>query len=649
MGAGGSVSDLPSKIDKEMFRRISGGQMNDALFDANSVGGIMTREKLIELSSMRDCFMSYDRGADCYGRDIATRVQKIDQALKARGLITWFSTDYSNANILPQVCDGVDKSRSVICFVTKDYIDKVSGNFTQELCNMEFNYTLRRKHPDHMIPVVLEEALLNPANWSGQIGLALGNSQLINFVNDDDFDAKCDALYQRVINISRSNAIKLTAEQLGQGSILSQTNKSKEEQQFFQWMGRSTNIEESRRLIYTTALVKSGVSTVFLLAKTMKEVPGYLASIGMNDYDADQIALAIRDLGLGYDPVRDFSSSLTIESVIFSLRKASAAADDASLAESALACVARVAASNRIMPSIMNDAGICEAILKLLSRNLSHPPAMEYGCLAVYNMAVNNPEIAVKFGELTACDHLPRSMRSHIAVANIARNGCMAVGVLSKVNLPNRVKFSGSGTCEVVIKCMLKHPENADVAKESSIAATNLCIGYLDNIGKLSQAGGCDAAVAALANHSGDGPTAAAILDFIRVLSTDATSRVKLCTTANICGPLVQSLRAQMTHPDVCENACQAVSLVTIGIAYNRDCLGNAGTCEEVVRILQMYYNTNPAVSEAACRAVFSLAAGSQNNTAKLREVKPLVNHIFNNAQFPESTRKEAKEALLRL
>lgn len=55
----------------------------------------------------------------------------------------------------------------------------------------------------------------------------------------------------------------------------------------------------------------------------MKNVPNFLTSIGMNEPDADQIALAVRDLGLGYVPIRDFEASQTVESVMFALNKSS--------------------------------------------------------------------------------------------------------------------------------------------------------------------------------------------------------------------------------------------------------------------------------------------------------------------------------------
>lgn len=42
MGSG--ASSIPMQIDKETFRALSGGALNDAIFDANSVAGIMVTD-----------------------------------------------------------------------------------------------------------------------------------------------------------------------------------------------------------------------------------------------------------------------------------------------------------------------------------------------------------------------------------------------------------------------------------------------------------------------------------------------------------------------------------------------------------------------------------------------------------------------------
>eukprot|EP01036_Dinobryon_divergens_P023345 gene23345-31679_t len=391
---GGGISTIPMQIDKETFRKISGGSFNDEIFDANSVAGIMTREKLIELSSVTDCYLSYESGKDSYGRPIDDRVARINQYLRSKGLMTFFDDNkIKDPNLMTRVCKGVDSSKVVVCFITKGYIAKVTGKDLTDKCLIEFTYTLRRKHPNFMIPVILEEDIMNAQQWGGTVGLALSDSAggFVEFGNDENFEVKCNNLYQRIVTISRKNLI-ISPSLLVSSSLLHELNKPKQEQQFFQWMSRSTNIDERKRLIYCASLVKLGVSSVFQLANLMKNVPNFLTSIGMNEPDADQIALAVRDLGLGYVPVRDFEASQTVESVLFALNKSSTSSDDPAIAASALACVARVAASHRIMPTILLQSGVCDAVVKLIKRHVAHGQVLHHGSISIHIMSSDNPE-----------------------------------------------------------------------------------------------------------------------------------------------------------------------------------------------------------------------------------------------------------------
>eukprot|EP01031_Cornospumella_fuschlensis_P050547 gene50547-61833_t len=144
MGAG-ALAKIPMHIDKTTFRELSGGTINDAIFDANSENGIMSRDRLIELSHMRDTFLSHDFGTDCYGRNIHQRVQAINSALKAKGLLTWLDEQLPRPDlIVSHVCKGIDRSRSMVLFLTRSYIDKVMSNGTTDNCALEFTYTLSK-------------------------------------------------------------------------------------------------------------------------------------------------------------------------------------------------------------------------------------------------------------------------------------------------------------------------------------------------------------------------------------------------------------------------------------------------------------------------------------------------------------------------
>ncbi len=511
---------------------------------------------------------------------------------------------------------------------------------------MEFNYTLRRKHPDHMIAVVFEEQMLNQSLWAGSVGMALGSSPAVDFVSDENFEAKVDEIYRRVVRISKHAENLFAPELVSHSSVLSQTNKSKEEQQFFQWLTRSTNIDESRRIIYCASFARAGVGSVFVLAKMMKAVPNFLTTIGVNEYDADQIALAVRDLGLGYNPVRDFDQSLTIESVIFALRKASSAAEDPTLAESALSCVSRVAASNRIMPSVMNEAGICEAILKLMQRNLAHGPSMGHGCSAINNMCVHNPEIAAKLGTISACDVLPRTLRSHMDNPAVVFNGCFAIATLA-LNKENQERFTFTGACDVVIRSLVKHAANPDVSEKCCLAANNLAYGHLENVGKLGLAGGCDALIQSLVSHPSHTNLVEQALRVIDILAIEPTNRAKFGSDLS-CNALVRAVHTQMDSPQVVLHGCSSMSTIIMGSAYNRTALGRAQACE-LVRALAQRYCSVPALAGVISKTIFSLVAGSPEHKAKFNGVQPLLQHILSSPDMSPAAKTEAKEALLKL
>ena len=94
MGSG--ISSLPAQIDKETFRHLVGGSVNDAVFDANSIAGIMTRDRLIELSNQRDAMLSHEWGFDDAGRDVGQIVRSVNMYLKSKGVVTYFDENEAN-------------------------------------------------------------------------------------------------------------------------------------------------------------------------------------------------------------------------------------------------------------------------------------------------------------------------------------------------------------------------------------------------------------------------------------------------------------------------------------------------------------------------------------------------------------------------
>lgn len=600
----------------------------------------MTRDKLFELSHLRDCYLSYEEGSDIHGRDVKDRIARINSSLKGRGLITCFYESFSNDEMVKQVCNGMDKSRSVVCFLTREYINKAMGDKPTEHCNQEFNYTLRRKHPSHLIPVALEQGLSNLASLPGNLAMAFDGKQCIDLSQDEGFDAKVEELYRAIIAISKTTKQFST---VSDNSMLAKFDKPKEEQQFYQWLARSTNIEESRRIIYCTALVRNGVSSVFVLAEMMKKNANFLLSLGFTGPDADAVALAVRDLGLGYQPVTDFNQDQTIEGIVFALRKASKFPEEPELTQSALLAVAKIATSNKLMPNILTEAGICEAVLKLMPRTLGHAKSMEHGCQSLHCIARGHPDIIHKLGAMSACDVLPRTLRSHMKSPGVIFHGCEAIAVLA-TDKDNRVLFSNSGCCEVLVQVLQKCSDDPQVVEKSCLACNWVTKKNETNIGKFGVSGACEALAVVLEKHGEHLAVVEQVFDLVGQLSVDPSNR-KLFGHMQFCVSFVKALHCQMENPLAVQHGCSALAAFVLGSAFNRTQLGQAGACQAVRKALEKYHE-NAAVAEAACQGIFGLSSGTYDHRQIFKGLQPLLQGIINNPAMPENTRKEAREAL---
>ena len=95
-----------------------------------------------------------------------------------------------------------------------------------------------------------------------------------------------------------------------------------------------------------------------------------------------------------------------------------------------------------------------------------------------------------KYGVLTACECIPRLMKSHTGEAEVVISGCTAIATLGQTH-ENRMLFSPTVACEVVVVGLNKHVNHAEVAEKACMASISLATGHLENAGKLVIAGAC--------------------------------------------------------------------------------------------------------------------------------------------------------------
>ena len=92
-------------------------------------------------------------------------------------------------NINSQMADGIDASKVVVVFITERYMQKVNGKGetgNDDNCKFEFDYALRSKGVDFMLPVVMEPQCKNPSHWKGVLGGKLGGLLYVDMCSEDD-------------------------------------------------------------------------------------------------------------------------------------------------------------------------------------------------------------------------------------------------------------------------------------------------------------------------------------------------------------------------------------------------------------------------------------------------------------------------------
>lgn len=527
---------------------------------------------------------------------------------------------------------------------------KVGGDNMTDNCLLEFNYALRRKKPDCMIPVVMEPDLRNTSSWFGPVGMALGGNLYIDFSDDSLLTNAVNQIFSRIASLIENKAIldQTTAFNPTAALINSQEKSqqdldaaAREETQFFQWMARSTKIHESRRVVYCSTLVRDGVTSVQKLAKKMNEIPNYLVKIGVNEFDADEIALSVGDLGLGYKPLKDFSNSSTVESAAYALKKASQDRNDHVLTANALICVTRLASSNPNFPAHMIKIGFADAIVRLLTDHMGDPSVATTACQALISIATS-PESIEEIGLTSACVLITKTINSHISNTTVLEPALCIVGILSS-SASNRLKFGTSGACDIVVKSIGKHPAVAAVAAQGCFAICSLITGLYENVGKIGLAGGCEVVPKCLELHPNNNLVSEYTFKIICMLSADPENRSSLGTFCH--ASLIKATLLHMDNLQVVASSCNAMYILIIGNAHNRKLLSGSGACQCVAEMIQRYY-TQPAVAFYMTKALHSLIAGSPGNKQHFVSIAPLVEHMMNNPSMHDEARKDAFAAI---
>ena len=76
------------------------------------------------------CFLSHNWG-NAPDYENHKNVKRINQALRGRGMVTWFDDDEMHGCAQQRMTEGIDNSQVILLFITKTYRDKVKDSLTR--------------------------------------------------------------------------------------------------------------------------------------------------------------------------------------------------------------------------------------------------------------------------------------------------------------------------------------------------------------------------------------------------------------------------------------------------------------------------------------------------------------------------------------
>jgi len=115
-------------------------------------------------------FASHDWG---HGAANHARVGRVVEHLRHRGIEVWFDESHMRGNLLDAMCHGIDSCDVVLCFVTRNYLDKVASGADRDNVRREFMYASERKGGSKMLAIRFDEDL--GSTWHGPVGMVLGS------------------------------------------------------------------------------------------------------------------------------------------------------------------------------------------------------------------------------------------------------------------------------------------------------------------------------------------------------------------------------------------------------------------------------------------------------------------------------------------
>ena len=170
-------------------------------------------------------------------RPAQERVKAINNALKRRGLVTWFDCNEDSPHRMQGQMDAtmaraIKNTGCVVAVITDLYRRKVNGIDQRDNCWKEFNFACRKIGPQGIVPVVAEEVMKRD-DWDDMLEFNLGGKLYIDATGTTDgpgwektMDELSRAVRQVLIESKRSITVDVSNSVKSQSALAEVSNDS---------------------------------------------------------------------------------------------------------------------------------------------------------------------------------------------------------------------------------------------------------------------------------------------------------------------------------------------------------------------------------------------------------------------------------------
>jgi hypothetical protein len=178
--------------------------LDDKASDASVASSIslVDEDRRVYISTCFEDSIKFDRSMEL--------VEKLVAKLKEMNFTVYFETDYSlNQSKLFTTSKELKETAYFIPCLTSEYMLRVFASSMDtaflDLSVYEFTEAMEHLSLNRMIPLVLDEHLLDEHSWRGPVGLLLHKSRPIELMVDCDVELAADEILQVVRNSVHHN------------------------------------------------------------------------------------------------------------------------------------------------------------------------------------------------------------------------------------------------------------------------------------------------------------------------------------------------------------------------------------------------------------------------------------------------------------